>query len=239
MLKFKILAYSSILLVVPTAARADFLVYQAQIGPANVNYPTRTVGSNINSLSSDIVNYNVASSTITFPKFDSSLGTLTGVEFQIDGTAASAYANQVLSFGTIFNTLGFNGNLTQTYGVSSFPGLSLLTTSTVNNGSNTLTASVQSATIQMPAVTNSSAYVAVAPSSLSTYIGSGTVSGVWTLSTRTEATTSNGGVIYNMASSLLSNVRQRYTFTPTPVPEPASIVAIGVGLGCLLRRRKQ
>lgn len=218
-------------------------IYSFNLRADTVTYPSNPLFSNFGSF--DPINGAPGTSLIQFPKFDSNMGTLTGVNVSLTGTAnfsgvvnwlapasttatffvfvfsLTDSANNSVSTNpsalqTVLNLSVFNGP-----GHYSIPqGLPLTSTSTVSNS-----------------FTNSI-------SSLYAASGGGNVSLVLSLSNLARFITGNTSIAIPVSesdSAVASGMNITYTFTPSvAAPEPGTWLTLGSLLACgmLLRRRR-
>jgi len=180
------------------------------------------------------------SGTANFLKFDSALGTLTGVTISsnLTGTATLKVVNKDLLFAQDFTDgiAKFNMTLSSSLGGSS---------STKQASSGTVDGTVAADTTSLFSGNAVNTSVSLSNLNLADYIGNGTSTFVATgrVSAGNYSGTSDSSDISFGGSSILSaNATVTYTYTATPsaaVPEPLTILgaATAVGFGVAFKRR--
>jgi len=179
----------------------------------------------------------------TLPQFNSSLGTLTEVDFSVDGS--------VLGNATVTNTQGAPEDITTNIAANLYlknPGGSSnivlsspdwTTTDSAVGAGDSVTHSYEAASD-----TETNSYTSSNGTKFTQFIGVGNITLPVTAKNATGASATGGGVNASLSSQSAADVVVTYDYTPaTPVvPEPATMGAVlaagAIGLGSLLRRRR-
>lgn len=185
-----------------------------------------------------------SSESLNFDQFNSALGTLTGVSFELTGTADAVYSVATNSTSA-FTTTGTTSTTLQVSGTGFTPASSPTLTAGVTDGA--VNASPSSGTFTETYFPGSASAVDLSGSvdsgSLAAFIGAGTVafaaefpsatsSGSFTNPAGTFAGAGGGG----QASGSLEVT---YDYTPVPLPASAWLALSGlIGLGALARKQR-
>jgi hypothetical protein len=186
----------------------------------------------------------ISSDALTFGQFSSALGTLTGVTFELTGSANAVFGVATNSTSAFTGTGNSSTNL-QLSGTGFNTVASPTLTSSVTNGA--VNASSSSATYVETYFPGSTSQVdllgTVGSGSLASYIGSGsatvlaqfpsfTASGSFTNPVGTFAGAGGG-------AQASGDISVTYTYTPVPIPPALTLLLSGaLGLGAFARRNR-
>jgi hypothetical protein len=209
-----------------------------------------------NSFGQSIINQNAtwsltgSNQTFTFSQFDSSLGSLTAVDFIVNSSSVSGTAS-------ITNEVGFDilvSALLSRIRVEGTGFTALQTTNTsLNSSPGSLTLSdgaTQAYTVSSTSLLGLPATRSIGAGSLSNYIGGGNTPNFTSRLLNSSSNDAEGDPgliqIFNYTAPNTS-VTLRYTYTPSgpvPIPEPGQVAASllllgGIGAYVFLKRRKK
>jgi hypothetical protein len=172
---------------------------------------------------------------LSLPKFDPSLGTLTGVTLSVDAS--------VLGMVQIFNISGTTKSFTNA--TASVPmtatgpgGVVATTTATAVVASGTAAPGLNS---YPPVLGLSQGLAPVAPVNFGLYEGVGTFNGTLavTAASGTFGGTGGGGSLFFGGTAEAGGaINVEYTYTPSVVPEPTSMALLGIGMTSFLAFRR-
>lgn len=169
-------------------------------------------------------------------KFDTSLGTLTGVELQ----QVTSIVPEIQIYNITGGTLPFDS--ASTHAPISFAGpdgTSSLVAADYTIGANTVSSLETIFSPALPTIVTGS--VNVQPANFASYEGTGTANFTTTFEANSSSITTGapGGTIF-VGGSMIAGGSFAVTYTYTPVPEPSTIALLATGLISLLgyaRRR--
>ncbi|MFQ3549970.1 MAG: choice-of-anchor E domain-containing protein [Armatimonadota bacterium] len=183
-------------------------------------------------------------STVTIPKFDSSLGTLTSIEFSLIGfvSGSTAFENLDASPATVTTNLSAMLKLTRPDSSTLVISLPVANTSdyaseydgiTDFNGTSGKTYSNLSASA-------TESFISTLASDFALFTGTGNII-LPVTATGTSSGSGAGNLLLQFTTNASADVFVKYNYEPDVIPEPASIVALlggiaGIG-GVALKRR--
>ena len=229
------LAVLSALGFVPAAAEAAFVTYTSPFYPSGNNADPAANPQNF-----EPTDWDGLTQSVSLPKFNPTLGTLTGVNL-------SLYGN-ILNSGSLTNNTGSDittGSYLATLNISLLPpgtavpwdstaGNDLITVSPVEYGINTPTtvAPGQSLSFGLETPVNASNTDFYSTTSVAPYVGTGSLD--FPLYAATSITSDDSGsaleLVQNTAARAQASVTYTYDLAVTEVPEPASAALLGAGL---------
>ena len=178
----------------------------------------------------------------TLPKFDTTLGTLTGISFSLQGNVAGSARAESLDAAPSALTLNLGANIslvdptTNTTLAVVLPVVNNSFNATVFDGVIDFggTSGVTFANLNATASTSSGP--SLTPSLTAIFVGTGNVT-LNVNATGSSAGTGAGNLLTQFATQAGSVATVTYSYAP--VPEPASCAALGLGALALLRRRRK
>jgi hypothetical protein len=174
-------------------------------------------------------------SSVLIQKFDTSLGTLTGISFTIvaDITATVKVVNLATTSETFTNA--FTSDTVTTTGPGGF---TLSTTPTASVASGTVAAGALNT---YPGTTGTSTGSSVYTGSFTPYEGPGSATvalGFAGGSASSGGTSPSSDILFGGSAAAGGYVKVTYTYTPSAVPEPTSMALLGIGMTSFLAFRR-
>jgi hypothetical protein len=180
-------------------------------------------------------------SQILLPQFDSSLGTLTGVQITVDTQINKS--GSMTNNGSIAATLSYGYNLAQI--TVNGEGVSHLqqATNTFTFGEVFLNVAGNGGTVQIQSLQEFDLANIFNPGNLSAFIGAGTVAYAVNGDANLLTGCGSGNCATNIFTRMGAQMTVTYTYEPdeeNPIPEPTTFVLVGLGvlgLGLIGRRK--
>lgn len=182
-------------------------------------------------------------SQILLPQFDSSLGTLTGVEISIDTQINKA--GSMTNNGSIAASLSYGYNLAQITVNGEGVSHTQQATNSFTFGEVFLSVAGNGGTVQIQSLQEFDLANIFNPGNLSAFIGAGTVAYVVNGDANLLTGCGSGNCATNVVTRMGAQMTVTYTYTPVPddgdpIPEPATFALVGLGvlgLGLIGRRK--
>lgn len=209
-------------------AALGLLANLAGVTPSHANSVTYTSAS----VAVQDVPFSVS---LTLPKFNPSMGTLTGVAITVNATIVG----DVQIFNNSAGNLPFTNAFTSIPVEATGPAGAVASTTAVAN----LASGIANGPFQVTSFpgTLATATGSASPLSFAPYVGSGNFSATLssTASNASSGGTGGGGkLFFGGTAQAGGSISVTYTFTPNPVPEPASMSLLGIGMAGLVAFRR-